>query len=258
MKEVKLIYRPDNSPMSVAVFVSGSGTNLRALYEEQKRLEESGDRNYGEISAVFTNVPNCTGAEIAKGFGIPVISLSSKSYFEILQKGPDDDETRDYYDSAAIALIEEICTPDLIVLAGYRRKLGSLFISRYKNRIINLYPGDTTKVYLIRGVDASVQALRAGEKEIKCTVFLARDGERFGPAIVQSQPISLEGFNEEDVKEMQERIREKGEWQIFPFAVHHLIAKGRVGIDSKGNIYIDGIRMTKEGYQFKHIYNKLG
>ncbi|MGE5444207.1 MAG: phosphoribosylglycinamide formyltransferase [Ignavibacteriales bacterium] len=258
MKEIKLIYKPDNNPMSVAVFVSGSGTNLRALHEEQRRLEESGDKNYGEISAVFTNAPNCMGVEIVKGFRIPVISLSSKSYFEILQKGPDDDEIRDYYDSAAIALIEEICTPDLIVLAGYRRKLGSLFINRYENRIINLYPGDTTKAYLIRGVDASVQALRAGEKEIKCTVFLSREGQRFGPAIIQSQPISLEGLNEENVKEMQEKIREEGEWQIFPFAVHHLIAKGRVGIDSEDNIYIDGVRMTEEGYQFKYNYNKLG
>jgi len=236
--------------MGVAVFVSGSGTNLRALYEEQKRLEESGDKNYGKISVVFTNAPNCKGAEIAKEFRIPLISLSSKSYFEILQKSADDDEARDYYDSASIALIEEICIPDLIVLAGYRRKLGSLFINRYKNRVINLYPGDTKKMYLVRGIDPSVQALRAGEKEIKCTVFLARDGERFGPAIIQSQPISLEGFNEKNIKEMQEKIREEGEWQIFPFTVHHLIAKGRVGIDGEDNIYIDGIKMPEEGYQF--------
>jgi phosphoribosylglycinamide formyltransferase 1 len=244
--------------MSVVIFVSGSGTNLRALHEEQKRLEESGDRNYGKISAMFTNVPNCAGAEIAKDFKIPVINLSSKSYFEILQKGIDDDEARDPYDSAAIVLIEEICIPDLIVLAGYRRKLGGLFINRYKNRIINLYPGDTTKTYLVRGVDAPVQTLRAGEKEIKCTVFLSRYGERFGPAIIQSQPISLEGFNEENAKEMQEKIRREGEWQILPFAVHHLIAKGKVGIDGEDNIYIGGVRIPKEGYQFKCKYNNLG
>ncbi len=250
MREIKLIYKPDNDPMDVAVFISGSGTNLRALYEEQRRLEELGDKSYGKIRVVFTNVPNCMGVEIAKGFRIPVISLNSKSYFEILQKSTDDDEAREYYDSAAIALIEEICIPDLIVLAGYRRRLGSLFINRYKDRIINLYPGDTTKAYLVRGIDASVQAIRAGEKEIKCTVFLSRDGGRFGPSIIQSQPISLEGFSEENAKGMQEKIRKEGEWRIFPFAVHHLIAKGRVGIDSEDNIYIDGIKMPKEGYQF--------
>ena len=177
MDEIKPLYKPEDGPMNVAVFISGSGTNLAALYEEQKRLEESGEKNYGRIQVVFTNVPNCRGADIARGFRIPVISLSSKSYFEVLQKSPDDDESRDYYDSATIALIEEVCSPDLIVLAGYRRKLGGVFIDRYKNKIVNLYPGDTTKTYLLRGIDAAIQALRVGEKEIKCTLFLSRDKE---------------------------------------------------------------------------------
>jgi phosphoribosylglycinamide formyltransferase 1 len=251
MDEIKLLYKPEGNPMNVAVFVSGSGTNLIALYEEQKRLEKLGEKNYGKIEVVFTNVPDCRGADIAREFRIPVISLSSKSYFEILQKSPDDDGSRDYYDSATITLIEGICSPDLVVLAGYRRRLGGVFINRYKNRIVNLYPGDTTKTNLLRGVDAAIQALRVGEKEIKCTLFLSRDKERFGPAIIQSQSVSLDGFNEGDIKEIQEKIRKEGEWQIFPFAVHHLIAKGRVGVDSKDNIYIDGVRMPKEGYQFK-------
>ncbi len=251
MNKIKLLYKPDNNPMSIAVLVSGSGTNLTALYEEQKRLEKSGEKNYGRIDLVFTNLPNCKGAEIAREYKIPVVSLCSKSYFEIVEKNPDDNETRDYYDAAAITLIEEICRPDFVVLAGYRRRLGSLFIRRYKNRILNLYPGDTTKPKLLRGVDATIQALRAGEQEIKCTVFLSRDRARFGPAIIQSQPISLEGFKEEDIKEMQEKIRKEGEWKIFPYAVHYLTAKGKVGIDDEDNIYIDGARMLNEGYQFK-------
>ncbi len=237
--------------MSIAVLVSGSGTNLIELYEEQKRLQQSGERNYGRIDLVFTNVPSCKGAEIAREYKIPLVSLNSKSYFEIVEKNPDDNETRDYYDAAAITLIEEICSPDFLVLAGYRRRLGSLFISRYKNRILNLYPGDTTKANLVRGVDAAIQALKAGEKELKCTVFLPRDRARFGPAIIQSQPISLEGFKEKDIKEIQEKIRKEGEWRIFPYTVHYLIAKGKVGIDDEDNIYVDGARMPNEGYQLK-------
>jgi len=250
MDKIELIYKPDDKPMSVAVFVSGSGTNLVALYEEQKRVEGMGEKNYGRIEVVFTNAPGCRGAEIARGFEIPVVCLSSKSYFEILGKSPDDEESRNHYDAATIALIEEISTPQLIVLAGYRRRLSGLFINRYQNRILNLYPGDITKPYLVRGVDASIQALRAGEKTIKCTVFFARERERFGPALIQSQPISLEGLKEEDMEEIQEKIRKEGEWRIFPFAVHHLIARGKVGIDGEDNVYVDGVRMPKEGYQF--------
>ena len=100
-------------------------------------------------------------------------------------------------------------------------------------------------------MEAPIQALRAGENAIKCTVFLAREEERFGPAIIQSNHISLEGLKEEDIKEIEEKLRKEGEWIIYPLAVHHLIAKGRVGIDLADNIYIDGIKMPKEGYQFK-------
>jgi len=251
MNEIKLLYKPENKPMSVAALVSGTGTNLVALYEEQRRLEKSGEKNYGRIEVVFTNVPNCKGAERAKEFGIPVVSLSSKSFFDILQKNPDNNEAREFYDAGAITLIEEVCKPDLVVLAGYRRRLGSIFIGRYEHRILNIYPGDITKTYLVRGVEAPIQALRAGENAIKCTVFLAREEERFGPAIIQSNQISLEGLKEEDIKEIEEKIRKEGEWIIYPFVVHHIIAKGIVGIDLEDNIYIDGIRMPKEGYQFK-------
>jgi len=249
MKSTELIYKPKDHPMSVAVLVSGSGTNLVALHEEQKRLERVGGHNYGRIDVIFTNDPNCKGVERAREFGIPVLSLASKSYFDMLQKSLDDELTRDFYDAAVITLIEQISKPDLVVLAGYRRRLSGLFIDRYENRIVNLYPGDITRPYLVRGVDASIQALRAGEKTIKCTVYVQKEEERFGPAIVQSQPISLEGFGEEDIEEIQEKIRKEGEWQILPFAVHHLIAKGRVGIDGDNNIYVDGERTPRDGYQ---------
>ena len=248
--QVTPIYPPCDKPMSVAVLLSGSGTNFVALYEEQKRLENKGEKNFGRIDVVFTNVPNCRGALLAEEYGITVSSLSSKKFFEFSGKDPDDEEGRIYYDAAAILNIEEICNPDLIVLAGYRRKLSTVFHNRYKNRIINLYPGDITKDYLVRGVDSSVQALRADENSIKCTVYLEKESERFGPAIIQSKPISLEGFVESDKEKMNEKIRQEGEWKIYPFAVHNLIAKGCIEFDEDDNIYLEGVGLDRSGLQF--------
>ncbi len=247
---IEPIFNPAQSPMSVAVFLSGSGTNFISVYEEQKRLEREGEKPCGRIDAVFTNVPECKGAIKAKEFGIPVLSLSSKLFFSTLGTNPDDEAGRDYFDAALVALVEEICKPDLIVLAGYRRRLGGMFLARYKNRVVNLYPGDITKDYLVRGVDASVQAIRAGESTIKCTVYLERENVRFGPALVQSQPISLGGFKESDSEAVSERIRSEGEWKIFPYAVHHLIAKGRLGMDKDDNVYLDGNRLGRSGHQY--------
>lgn len=248
---IEPIYSPSDEPMRVAVLLSGSGTNFIAVYEEGKRLAARGGKHYATIGAVFTNVPGCKGARIAAGLGIPVLSLSSKLFFSSLGKNPDDEAGRDYFDAAMIALIEDVCRPDLIVLAGYRRRLGGMFLGRYRNRVVNLYPGDITKDYLVRGVDASVQAIRAGDGSIKCTVYLERERERFGPALVQSEPISLSGYKEGDAEAVNELIRSKGEWRIFPYTVHNLIAGGRLGVDGEDNVYLDGKKLGKEGYQYR-------
>lgn len=247
---IEPIYSPSDEPMRVAVFLSGSGTSFMALHEAGERIQAGGVKPRAEIAAVFTNVPGCEGALKAAGLGIPVLSLSSKSFFSTLGVSADDDAARDYYDAAALTMIEEIRRPDLIVLAGYRRRPGGMFLRRYRNRVINLYPGDITKDYLVRGVDASVQAIRAGEGSIKCTVYLERERERFGPAIVQSEPIPLAGYKETDADAVNVLVRSRGEWKIYPYAVYNLIACGRVGIDKNDNIYIDGRRLGKEGYQY--------
>lgn len=248
---IKPIFEPQGEPMSVAVFLSGSGTNFISIAEEKRRLARAGEKLYGRIDAVFTNAPGSEGAKKAAEYGIPVLGISSKRYFDFLGKSPEDEELRDYYDAAALALIENVCSPDIIVLAGYRRRLGQAFIERYENRILNLYPGDITKSYLVRGVDACVQAVQAGEDSIRCTVYLERRGERFGTALVQSPPVSLAGFMEDDKDAMGAKIREEAEWKAFPFAVHELIAKGRAGIDKNGALYVDGIRLGDAGFQMK-------
>jgi phosphoribosylglycinamide formyltransferase-1 len=236
--------------MKAVVFLSGSGTNFIAIFEDYKRRHSEGGKPYAEISAVFTNVPGCEGALKAAGFGIPVLSLSSKLFFAALGKDPDDEEARDNFDADALTLIENVCEPDFIILAGYRRRLGGMILGRYWNRVVNLYPGDTTKGYLVRGVAASTQAIRAGESSIKCTVYLEREHVRFGPALAQSEPISLAGYREEDAESVNELIRTEGEWKVFPYVVHELIAGGRLGIDGDDNVYLDGRALGKEGYQF--------
>jgi hypothetical protein len=79
-------------------------------------------------------------------------------------------------------------------------------------------------------------------------VYLERIGERFGTALVQSPPVSLAGFTEADKDAMGGKIREEAEWKAFPFAVHELAARGRVGIDKDGALYVDGIKLGPAGY----------
>lgn len=247
------IYKNSDRVMSVAVFLSGSGTNFDAIYSEQLKKENDGDTNYGRVDTVFTNVPGCEGIRKASGRGIPALSLSSSSYFDHIGEDPSSSEHRKFYDAAVITLIEQVCDPDLIVLAGYRRKLSGLFYQKFKNRIINMYPGDITKEYLVNGIPAYIQAIKNGEKELKCSAYVERENERFGNLLAQSEPVPIELLSENDQDRSSRIIRENCEWKLFPFVIHELIAKGRVMIDEKDNVYIDGTNVTGKGYQLEDL-----
>lgn len=47
---------------------------------------------------------------------------------------------------------------------------------------------------------------------------------------------------------LQEELKVAGDWKIFPFAVHDLIARGRVQVDGR-IVYIDGREMPEYGYR---------
>jgi hypothetical protein len=47
---------------------------------------------------------------------------------------------------------------------------------------------------------------------------------------------------------LQEILKVSGDWKIYPFAVHDLIAQGRVEIDGR-TIYVEGEKMPPYGYR---------
>ena len=49
-------------------------------------------------------------------------------------------------------------------------------------------------------------------------------------------------------RNLQEALKVAGDWKIYPFAVHHLIAQGRVQIDGK-KVYVDDRKMPEYGYR---------
>ena len=51
-------------------------------------------------------------------------------------------------------------------------------------------------------------------------------------------------------KKLQEALKVAGDWQIYPFAVHDLIAQGRVQIDGR-TVYVDGMKMPEHGYRIE-------
>jgi formyltetrahydrofolate-dependent phosphoribosylglycinamide formyltransferase len=105
--------------LRLAIFVSGRGSNLRAV------LESPLLKNLIEVKAVVGDKINCPAFDIAKNFSIPVYSVGKKEGFIS-------------FDELRAGLIElEI---DLIVLAGFLKLIPDNFVKTFRNKIINIHP----------------------------------------------------------------------------------------------------------------------
>lgn len=274
----RLVYDPLSGPMTYACGVSGSGTNYERIYE----------RDPSRYHVVFTNASGCSGAEKARRHNAPVAALDSAIYFRQmwgLDKVPRYGVERNSYDMAMMTLVEQTVggRPDLICLAGYDLWIGDWMPHRYFPTILNVHPGDARK-YVGLGWRPTAKAILAEEKSVRSTVFFVDESDDGGPILIQSASLqlsrwdaelleirrfaerkdarSLEQFRAaaqaessslykslEDVStKIQETLRTEGDWQIYPFAVHELIAKGRVALDGR-TVFIDGVQMPPEGWQ---------
>jgi phosphoribosylglycinamide formyltransferase 1 len=264
--------------MRYACGVSGSGTNYERIYE----------RNPGTYHVVFSNAPECAGITKARNHGVPVVALDSRKYFGEMwgiEKVPRYGVERNAYDMAIMTLVEQTLNgvPDVICLAGYDLWIGDWMANRYYPRILNVHPGDARK-YVGLGWRPAAKAILVEEKGVKSTVFFVDASDDGGPILVQSKSLPLSRWDDElrDIRRfaektgartleqfrlaaqgegndlykalekvsttIQEVLRVEGDWQIYPFAVHDLIAKGRVALDGR-RVYIDGVQMPEEGWQ---------
>lgn len=189
----------------LAVFVSGSGTNLQAIIDAGIPTVE--------IVLVLSNNPGAYALDRAKKHGIPAEVADHKNY-----------SGREEYEKHVLELLEPYDV-DLIALAGYMRILSPHFVKAYKNKIINIHPALLPS---FPGMHAAKQALESGVKFTGCTVHFVDEGVDTGPIILQAVVPVRDGDDEES---LLERIHEE-EHRIYPEALK-FIASGKFRIEGK-------------------------
>lgn len=109
--------------LRVVVFASGKGSNLQNLIDVSKNSE-----NLFKVVGVISNNKNSNALTISEnekivGFNFTVMQFLSEEDF-------------------SNAILNELkkLNCDLIVLAGYMKKVPTKIISNYQNRIINIHP----------------------------------------------------------------------------------------------------------------------
>ncbi len=174
--------------MKVVCFVSGSGTNYEKIVE----------RNPQHDYVVFTNRPDCRGAQMAKHNKHALVVLSHVPYLKAARARyggnvPRNSPEREEYEREACRRIEEVIggQPDLVCLAGYDLWTTDFLVDRYYPRILNVHPGDTTKGYAGLGWVASARAILAGETAVRSTLFFVDKTEDGGPVLLQSRPLDI-------------------------------------------------------------------
>ena len=192
---------------TVAVLVSGNGTNLQALID---RLHVPKDSAV-EIVLVVTSSADAPAAVRASAAGIRT---------EVIDR--DDYEDRESRDRALADLVDD-AEPGLVVLAGWMSILTPWFLDRFPDRVINLHP---SLLPAFPGMHAIDEAHAWGVRYTGVTVHFADPEVDGGPPVLQ-EPVAVR--TDESVDALRARIREV-EHRLLADAVA-LFAQGRIRRD---------------------------
>lgn len=191
--------------MNIAVFISGSGTNLKAMID---RLHKQCLR----ITVVFSDQP-CTGLEHALTAKIPVIYLPKYKA-----------QSKEQYDQKIVELLSHF-EIDLIALAGYMKIITDVLIEAYDGKIINLHPSLLPKY---KGLNTFERALNAGEAQHGSSVHLVTTGLDDGEIIAQTL-IDVE--HDETISSLMEKTKLRE--NVFYPEVLSLFATGQLSIRNR-------------------------
>ncbi len=134
----------------LAVFVSGSGSNLQALIDAivEGQLE-------AQIVVVVSNRRAAHGLVRAEQAGIPTLYFPLKPYREA-------GRSRTEYD-ADLAQKVAAYKPDLIVLAGWMHIFSPAFLDHFPRRVLNLHPALPEQFAGTQAIQRAYEVFQAGE-----------------------------------------------------------------------------------------------
>lgn len=155
-------------PARLAVLLSGRGSNFLAIHEATVA-----GRLPARIVAVVSDKPDAPGLGRARELGLPAHGVP--------RRGPAGTLSREEHEARVLAVLEE-AGAEWVCLAGYMRLLSPGFVSRYRNRMVNIHP---SLLPSFPGLAAQEQAIEHGARVSGCTVHLVDEGLDSGPIVEQ-------------------------------------------------------------------------
>jgi phosphoribosylglycinamide formyltransferase-1 len=179
--------------INVAILISGNGTNMEALIRSM-----AGERLIWPALVISsTSAAYANGLKIAESLGVrtEVVDYFNKQKFE----------------NKIHSLLLEY-NIDIICLAGFMKVLSADFVSKWKDKILNIHPSLLPKY---KGLNPHQKALDAGDAKSGCTVHIVTEEVDSGQIIMQS----LVEIKEDDTVELlQQRILHE-EYIVYPLSL---------------------------------------
>ncbi len=166
--------------LTVAVLISGAGSNLRAL------LEAAAAPDFPARVVAVGADREAEGFAHAEHFGIPTFLVPFRSF-----------ATREEW-GAELGEQLAVWNPDLVVLSGMMRLLPADLVAAWEPRIINNPPRLPARVPGAHGVR---DALAAGVEQTGASVIVVDSGVDTGPILAQERIPVLPGDDEDSLHE---------------------------------------------------------
>ena len=181
-----------SNKIKTAVFISGTGSNLKSLIKFSK-LKKSPI----SINLILSNNPKSKGLQYGKNFKI------KKKIFDLKKK---------HVDEKKILFELKKNRIDLICLAGFMKILSKTFINNFNGKILNIHPSLLPK---FKGLNTHERAIRNKEKYSGCTVHFVNSKLDSGKIILQDK---VKINKNETPKTLAKKILAK-EHKLYPKAI---------------------------------------
>jgi phosphoribosylglycinamide formyltransferase-1 len=199
--------------LRIAVLGSGRGSNFAAIM----RALDEGSIPEAQVCVVISNNSGAGILELARSHGLPAVHLSQKQFADEQQ-----------FVAALLALLEAHRV-NLVVLAGYMKRLHRTVVGAYRNRIVNIHPALLPKfggpgMY---GYHVHEAVIASGQRISGATVHLVDEEYDHGKILLQRTVAVSSGETPESLADRVLRI----EHQLYPEALRQ-IAEGRIKLDT--------------------------
>ncbi|MGN1411082.1 MAG: phosphoribosylglycinamide formyltransferase [Oscillospiraceae bacterium] len=205
---------------NIVVLVSGGGTNLQAIIDEQNK----GNIINGKVSCVISSNPEAYALERAKKNNIKTRILPRKDFSNALE-----------YSKVLLEILNEE-KADLIVLAGFMTILDEIVTNAYPYKIINVHPALIPSFcgegYY--GLKVHQAVLDYGVKVSGATIHFVNEKADAGAIIMQGV---VDVKNDDTPETLQRRIMENVEWKLLPKTIS-LFCQDKITIKD-GKAYIN-------------------